>query len=478
MDEPCMLGLDVGTTTCRAIVVAESGRTVASATLEVASRFPEPVAAEIAPEDWWRCVIAVTRTALDRGRVEPGRIAGIGLSGLMHAPVLLDDAGNVIADAPLWMDQRCRSQSQRLMELAKEVGAEWADVRTSVTACKLRWWAEMAPEVLNGARTVLLPKDFIRFRLTGVVATDHSDALGTGLMDPSCGEWHEGLARNAGVSPTILPPIRSSHEQGGRVTRAAAAATGLRAGTPVAIGGSDALCTRVGIGPLDAGSVLAYLGTAAWIAVSDGVDGSGYPIAHDRGATTATGAALRWMRDLVCARADAGDSWTYGDLVALAEAVTPGSDGLVFLPHLMGERGPVHDPSARGAWIGLTLHHRTDHLVRSVLEGTAFQLRRLLERNLPDHEGATAHCCGGVCRSPGWMQIIADVTGLTLRWPENVEAAALGAAVLGGKACGLIRADAAVEWNHAGGTVRPRSGLRSAYDAAYEAYCSLDNRLV
>lgn len=469
--EPYLLGLDIGTTTCRAVVTDSFGRVAAQAATEVPVHSPAPLAAEVDPDDWWRCVVHVVGDAVNQGCLYAEKIRAVGLSGLMHAPVLLDDGGRPLAEAPLWMDQRCQTQAVELADLARTAGAPWADVRTSVTAAKLRWWSQVNPGLLTRARTLLLPKDYVRYRLTGIAATDPSDAAGTGLLNAVGTQWHDGLAANAGVSRSILPPIRASDQRAGGVTAAAAAVTGLAEGTPVAVGAADTVCTRLGVGRLPPGTVLTYLGTAAWIAIAEGVDANGYPLARDAGATTATGSALRWLRELL---ADGGlEADGYNELGRSAAAVPPGSAGAVFLPHLMGERGPVNDPAARGVWTGLTLHHRAGHLVRSVMEGTAYQLRRLYDAARLS-ESTPVLCCGGVCRSATWMGILADVTGRALRVVRNVEASALGAVILAARSSGVTGVDASPTWNPVARTIEPAPERRALYEELYREYCRID----
>jgi xylulokinase len=489
--------------------------------------YPRPLWAEVDPEAWWQGAVQVVRETLARSEVTPEQIAGVGLSGLMHAPVLLDGEGRPVTPAMLWLDQRCAPQcealnheSQLLVEDASRRSAEVPPsgglggrrigqsrstslrFSTTLSAPKLRWLADTQPDVLAQARTLLLPKDFVRYRLTNTICTDASDAGGTGLFDREREVWDWQAVRLARAPKEILPPIRPSWALAGRVTPDAARETGLAAGTKVAVGGSDVFCTRMGIGELAAREVCIYLGTAAWIALVDGIGPDGRPIMRGFGATATTGAALRWIRDLLVGEANtppergtrvppsggpgggrrADVSASYDALTRQAEGVSPGAEGLFFLPHLMGERGPQADPLARGALVGLTLRHGRPQIVRAVLEGTAFHLRRLLEARTASHwpaGGPTAGAAsGGVARSPFWMQLLADITQLPLRVPAVVEAGVLGAAMLGGVAAGVVsRATASSQMVRTGRTYVPNAAVAPRYDALYARYCRLDDLL-
>lgn len=476
---PYLLGIDLGTTTCRCAIFDLSGAEVAAAYCENTVSYPRPLWAEVEPESWWRCVVQVVREALATSGVAPERIAGVGLAGLMHAPVLLDGDGRPVAPAMLWMDQRCAPQCEAMRREDPALGGLMS---ATLSAPKLRWLAEMQPEALARARTLVLPKDFVRYRLTGELCTDASDASGTGLFDRQREAWDLGAARLARVPAGILPALRPSWAPGGAVTAAAAAETGLAPGTVVAVGGGDTSCTLLGAGGLAPGEVCIYLGTAAWIALVDGAGAAGRPAIGSFGATATTGAALRWARDLLGSEAPAGVSASYDALTQHAAGVGPGAEGLFFLPHLMGERGPEPDPLARGALVGLTLRHGRPQVVRAVLEGIAFHLRRLLEARVAEHwpgGGPVAGAaCGGVARSALWMQMLADVTRVPLRVPAVAEAAVLGAAILGGVAAGALEHDTAAGQMVRGGPTYIPDPLRAAqYDAPYARYCELDDLL-
>jgi xylulokinase len=476
---PYVLGIDLGTTTCRCAIFDLDGNEIAAAYCENLVSYPRPLWAEVEPESWWRCVVQVLREALAASGVDAASIAGVGLSGLMHAPVLLDGNGQPLAPAMLWMDQRCAPQCEAMRHESMERAPL---LSTSVTAPKLRWLAEYMPDVLAQARAMLLPKDFVRYRLTGAICTDTTDASGTGMFDRELETWDHAAARLARVPPDILPPIRPSWASAGVLTSAAARETGLPAGVSVAVGGGDTFCTLLGAGGLATHEVCIYLGTAAWIALVDGVGADGQPRFGGFGATATTGAALRWVRDLLVDTPITSVSASYDLLTEQAGSVAPGSEGLFFLPHMMGERGPTADPLARGALVGLTLRHTRPHVVRAVLEGSAFHLRRLLEARVANHwhgqRLAAALACGGVTRSALWTQLLADIVQLPLRVPAVAEAAVLGAAILGGVAAGVLeRENAAAKMVHSGRAYTPDPAHVARYNALYNRYCELDDLL-
>ena len=484
VSDPYLLGIDLGTTTCRAAIFDLDGNEVAAAYREMAVQYPRPLWAEIDPEEWWRGTIGVVRQVLDTVGVAAERIAGIGLTGLMHAPVLLDGVGRSVAPAMLWMDQRCAPQAEalRLDYAARGLNPGYG-ASTGQSAPKLRWLAEIQPDVLARARRFMLPKDFIRYRLTGVDGTDASDAGGTGMFDRARGDWAWEIVELTGTPRSLLPTIRPAAACAGGVTDAAARQTGLAPGTPVAVGGADTFCTRLGVGGPGAGELCMYLGTAAWVSQTSGPGQDGKPAIRSFGATSTTGAALRWARDVLLGADGETVSASYDALTALARDVAPGAEGLFFLPHLMGERGPRAEPLARGALVGLTLRHGRPQIVRAVLEGTAFHLRRLLAARTAEHwpEGGSPTggvACGGAARSELWMQLLVDVTRLSLRVPVVVEAGVLGAAMLGGAAAGLLSIDTAparmVRFARAHEPA-PRAAVE--YDHLYARYCQLDDLL-
>lgn len=462
----CVLGLDLGTTTCRCLAFDLRGQALASASTEIAPDHPAPGLATVHAERWWEGATRVLRAISAQVAEAGARPIALGLSGLQHAMVLLDADGRVLAPSMLWMDQRASAQVDWLNDAGRAAleAVLGAGARASSTPSlpKLRWLSEHAPDLLAHAWMLLLPKDYLRFRLTGHLGSDPSDAGGAMLFDPASGDWSPELLALARVRRDQMPPICPSDALAGRMTAAAARETGLPEGLPVAVGGGDVLATVVGSGGDWPGRALIYIGTAAWVR---------RPGPRNRArilATATTGAALRWLRDLLAGPEGLLDYERMVDEAALAPI---GAEGLVFLPHLCGERGPVYDPSARGVLAGLSLRHGRGHLTRAVLEGACCHLRWLLEdQDAPPPKEVWA--VGGAAHSPTWMQILAEVLGRPLHTPAVAEAGALGAAILAAVAVGLYpdREQAVACMVRPGPVYQPDSERASRYEDVYRRW--------
>jgi xylulokinase len=476
-----VMAIDIGTTTTRCVLFSLRGTVAGEAYREPPVHYPQPGWAEVVPEEWWAATVAVVRETLRETGVPSEEILGIGLCGLKHAIVPMDARGIPLAGAMLWMDQRCRAQAQWM---TREHGAllegalgRGSAMSTTPSAPKLRWLAENEPELLRQASTLLLPKDFVRYRLTGTIATDPTDAGGTGLYDRRSGAWSEPMLRLSGVSPEKMPPIRPSASLAGSVTPQAARLTGLAPGTPVVVGGGDVTCTLIGADvadPIVPGAptrACLYLGTAAWISAGRTLSASTF------GATATTGAALKWLAALTGSRPDGEPALPYSGLVEAASSIPIGARGLLFLPHLMGERGPSADPCAVGVLYGLSLAHGRAELARAVLEGCACQLRRIVEAL--DVTVGELVAVGGGAKSGLWLQIIADVTGLPLLVPRVVEAGALGAAILAAVGIGRYASveQAAGAWVQVARRVEPDPLAHAAYEEVYAAFLELEGRV-
>ena len=452
-----VLGVDVGTGGTRAVVISDRGQILASATAEhepFAS--PEIGWAEQHPEDWWRaCGIAV-REALSGAALRADQIACVGFSGQMHGAVMLDASDEVVRPALIWCDVRTEKQGQ---ELTQKIGAE-ALIRLTCnpalpnfTLTKFLWVRENEPENWKRVRSVMLPKDYVRFRLTGERATDMADASGTLMLDVAHRRWSDEVLQAAGIEKALLPRLFESPEICGKVSAAGAAATGLQPGTPVVAGAGDQAAGAVGMGIVAPGAVSATIGTSGVVfAATDrpSLDPKGrlhtfcHAVPgrwHVMGVTQAAGLSLRWFRDRFGTGGNAENQDgrdPYERLTAEAAAVPPGSDGLLWAPYLMGERTPHLDPNARAALIGLTASHTRGHVVRAILEGVAFSLQDsftlFAEMGVPVRN---IRLGGGGARSALWRQIQADVYGHEVEILEAEEGAAYGAAILAGVGAGL-----------------------------------------
>lgn len=448
-----LLGIDVGTGGTRALLLDERGRILGSSTSEHAAfASPRPGWAEQDPADWWRATGEAVRGALTRANIDGSAVTGIGLSGQMHGSVMLDDRDDVVRPALLWCDQRTAEECR---EITDTVGAarliEWVSnpALTGFTLPKLLWVRKQEPALWSRVRSVLLPKDYVRFRLTGERATDVADASGTLMLDVARRTWSSDILRAMDISANLLPRVYESPETTGVLSAEGASHTGLRAGTPVVAGGGDQAAGAVGMGIVQPGLVSATIGTSGVVfAATDrpAFDPHGrvhtfcHAIPgrwHVMGVTLAAGLSLRWFRDqfgVVPAEVSLGGARDpYEFLSDEAASVPPGAEGLLWTPYLMGERTPHLDPHARAALVGLTASHTRAHVVRAILEGVAFSLQDTFdifsEMQVPV---ARVRLGGGGARSPIWRQIQADVYGHDAEIVEAEEGAAYGAALLAG----------------------------------------------
>ena len=448
-----LLGIDVGTGGTRAVVVDEKGKVVASATAQHAPfASPHPGWAEQDPRDWWRATIEAVRGVLAQPGISAEEIGGVGFSGQMHGATLLDEGGEVLRPALIWCDQRTAEQC---LAITERVGADRLIELTSnpaltgFTLPKLLWVRDHEPDIWARVCTVLLPKDYVRLRLTGERATDVADASGTLLFDVANRCWSGAMLDAMEIDEACLPSVFESPEITGQVSVAGAAATGLRAGTPVVAGAGDQAAGAVGMGIVRAGTISATIGTSGVVfAATDrpSLDPQGrvhtfcHAIPgrwHVMGVTQAAGLSLRWFRDQFGAGIEDGRD-PYERLTEEAASAPAGADGALWAPYLMGERTPHLDPNARGALVGLTASHTRAHLVRAILEGVAFSLRDTFEifkeMNVPVE---TIRLGGGGARSSVWRQTQADVYGHEVEMVEAEEGAAYGAALLAGVGGGI-----------------------------------------
>jgi xylulokinase len=460
--QPLFIGIDNGTSGARVIAVDAEGRLAAMATQEYPLLMPQPGWTEQNPSDWWDAVAACLRKVT--AAVDVGRVQGIGLTGQMHGSVFLDAAGGVIRPALLWNDQRTEAE---VAEITERVGYERLlalcgnRALTGFTAPKVLWLRNHEPEHYARLAHLLLPKDYIRYRLTDAFASEMSDASGTLLLDVAARTWSLPVVEALGIDPAILPTLHEGTGITGHVTAAAAAATGLPAGIPVVGGGGDQAAGAVGVGLVAPGMASLSLGTSGVVFAASSEPGhlatgaaatpAGLPpealstvhsfchavpgMWHVMGVMLSSGGSLRWLRDALypreTAEARAGGREPYDTLTAEAACVAPGAEGLLFLPYLTGERVPHPDPKARGAFVGLGLGHGRSHMARAVLEGIAFGLRDNLDLiralGVPVAE---LRLTGGGAKSPLWRQILAAVLEAPLRLLAVDEGPAFGAAIL------------------------------------------------
>src|SRR5712664_1346582 len=451
------LGIDVGTGGTRAVVVDERGSVVASATAEHAPFASLKTGwAEQDPRDWWRATAEAVGEVLAQPGVSVDRIACVGFSGQMHGAVLLDKDCEVLRPAPIWCDQRTDRQCRAITEqtgAARLIELTSNPALTAFTLPKLLWVRDQEPELWARVRSVLLPKDYVRLRLTGERATDVADASGTLLFDVARRRWSNAMLEAMEIDEAYVPTAFESPEITGRVSTEGAATTGLRKGTPVVAGAGDQAAGAVGMGIVRPGAVSATIGTSGVVfAATDrpALDKRGRVHTfchavpgrwHVMGVTQAAGLSLRWFRDRFGVAEPAAlkeKHDPYDLLCEEAASAPPGSDGALWAPYLMGERTPHLDPNARAALVGLTASHARAHIIRAILEGVAFSLRDTLtlfaEMNVPVEK---IRLGGGGARAPVWRQIQADVYGQGVEILEAEEGAAYGAALLAGVGAGF-----------------------------------------
>lgn len=479
-----LLGIDVSTTGVKALLIDDKGEIVASATTPLQLSTPKPLWSEQHPRDWWDAAVNSIRQVLRE--TDANDIAAIGLTGQMHGLVLLDEQGEVLRPAILWNDQRCGDQCDELRtRLGKErlIRISGNDALTGFTAPKILWVRQHEPEVYDRARHVLLPKDYLRYKLTNEYAMDKADGSGTLLFDLEKRHWSNETLAAAEIPSDWLPPTFEGPEVTGRVTREAAAATGLREGTPVVAGGGDQAAGAVGVGAVRPGVLAVTMGTSGVVFAateSPLIEPAGRLHAfchavpgrwHLMGVMLSAAGSLQWYRDaLAC-------DVSFDELVGEAGGVAAGSDGLLFLPYLVGERTPHPDPLARGAWVGLTLRHSRGHLTRAVLEGVAFGFKDML--SLMQESGAgdvdQVRVSGGGAKSAVWRQILAEVLGTEMVTVNTTEGAAYGAALLAGVAAGAWpNVDAAcAETIRVTDRISPNPNNVARYAELYKQYQSL-----
>ena len=490
------LGVDVGTSGTKSLAMREDGQILASSTVEYPLSSPRPGWSEQDPEDWWQATVKSVRQVLKQARIKPADVAGIGLSGQMHGSVFLDKRGAVIRPAILWNDQRTSAECD---EIERRAGGRDQLIKlvanpalTGFTAPKILWLRNHEPRNFAKTAQVLLPKDYVRFRLTGEYATEVSDASGTLLLDVRQRAWCNPLLQRLELDPSLLPRVYESEEVSGQVTTEAAKLLGLATGVPVVGGGGDQAAGAVGNGIVRQGVISATMGTSGVVfAHSDEVQfdpqGRLHTFCHAvrgkwhvMGVVLSAGGSLQWYRNKLGAaemqEAKRRKVDPYEILSEQAAAAPPGCEGLFFLPYLTGERTPHADPSARAAWIGLSLRHGRSHLIRSVMEGATYALRDSLkiiqEMQVPVKE---IRLSGGGARSSFWRQMQADIYGQKVVTINAEQGPAYGVALLAAAGTGAYKN--VVE--ACGATIRvvtstsPDPKSRRVYDRAYPLFGKL-----
>ncbi|HET9909175.1 MAG TPA: xylulokinase [Anaerolineales bacterium] len=480
------LGIDTSTTSSKALLIDEQGEVIAVASSPHTLQTPRALWSEQDPREWWDAVTVSIKSVLEKAGIGGERIAAVGLTGQMHGLVLMDEAGNVLRPAILWNDQRTQSQCDEIHHIIgkeKFIQITGNVALTGFTAPKILWVKENEPEVFAKARHVLLPKDYIRYKLTGEYAMDKADGAGTVLFDLKARDWSEKVLSALDIPRLWMPKTFEGPEFTGYITREAELLTGLKAGTPVAAGGGDQAAQAVGVGAVEPGIVGLTVGTSGVVFATTPsalIEPEGRLHAfchavpgmwHFMGVMLSAAGSLQWFRDTLAPNV------SFDDLLKEAESVPAGSEGLQFLPYLSGERTPHPDPLARGAFIGLTLRHGRAHMTRAVLEGVAFGLKDsfTLIQNAGLGAITQVRASGGGTKGALWRQILASVLDAELVTVNTTEGAAYGSALLAAVGAGA--------WNDVpyackmsvkitGGTL-PDPAQVEVYQTAYSLYQEL-----
>ena len=492
-----LLGIDIGTSACKIAVFTKYGEPAAMDSAEYPVYYPHTGWAEQDPDDWWTAVCRMIPRVLREGRIAPEEIRGIGIDGQSWSAVAVDRSGNVLANTPIWMDTRAKDLCE---EMNEKIGADRIfevcgnPLQPTYTTPKVLWYQRYLPAVYRNTYKILQSNSYIAYKLTGVMSQDLSQGYGWHCFDMKKGEWNIGLCEEFGLSPYLLPEIYPCHAVIGTVTQKAARECGLAEGTPVAAGGLDAACGTLGAGVLYPGETQEQGGQAGGMSICTDLCRAdrrlilSFHVVPDRwllqGGTTGGGGVMRWLEAEFGAYERAEGRRQGKSSLDLfneeASTVPPGSDGLVFLPYMAGERTPIWDTDAKGVWYGIDFGKTKGHFIRSAMEGCAYALKHNLDA--AEEAGAhvdVLHAVGGSANSLLWTQIKSDVTGKPVVVPASDTATTMGAALLAGVGVGMYRDfDEAVRL-----TVEerrrhePNPNNRKAYERGYRTYLDLYSQL-
>jgi xylulokinase len=483
-----LLGIDLGTSSVKTILVDRDNLSIlAESSQEYRVLHPQSGYAEQNPDDWWDAVVHTVRDVL---RQHPTEIAAIGVDGQMHGTVMLDQAGTWVHPAIIWADTRAVEQVQRLTQQIQESPEQFAHISglpaAGFMAVTLMWLAEHQPDILAQTHKIILPKDALRYKLTGTIGTDFSDASATWLMDARTKTWSASLLESLGVDPEKMPHIDPSEEVIGAVSSVAASELGIAQGIPVVAGCADLPAQALGHGIVSVGMGLVTVGSGGqvFVPLADPIldeQNRYYTFHHNvsdvwyaQAAILSAGLALRWLRDTLGMR-DVPNA--FEELSSLAGDVALGANQLLFLPYLSGERTPHMNPLASAMFFGLRLHHTRGHLARAVMEGVAFALKSCVELIADDLQSVLLS--GGAAQSPIWRQIIADVLGKPLVLPQAMPYGAIGSAILAGVGAGEYGSftDAVDRLPQSDPQIDPIAANVTRYQAYYEQYQQLYPKL-
>lgn len=497
MTKQYLLGIDIGTSACKVALFAKDGKVEAAASEGYPVYYPHPGWAEQNPDEWWEAVCNAIWTVLSSSGISPEDIAGIGIDGQSWSAIAIDEEGKVLTNTPIWMDTRAQDICDRVNE---KVGGEKIFelcgnmLQPSYTTAKILWYKENLPEVYKKTYKILQSNSFIGYRLTDAITQDVSMGYGLHCFNMRTGKWDTEMCEALGIPASFLPELVPCHQIIGTVTAKAAEQTGLKEGTPVAAGGLDAACGTLGAGVIHPGETQEQGGQAGGMSIcideyaADPRLILGYHVVPDQwllqGGTVGGGGVMRWLEHefgdyerLVAADKGKTSLHQYNEE---AEQVNPGSDGLVFLPYMAGERSPIWDPNAKGVFYGLDFSKTKGHMIRSCMEGVAYSLKH----NLDIAEKAGAHvkellAVGGSANSALWMQIKSDITGKSLAVPFSDTATTLGSAILAGVGVGMYEnfEDAVSQTVQITRRYEPDHTNDQVYEKNYETYLALYENL-
>lgn len=492
-----LLGIDVGTSACKIAIFNREGKMIASATEDYMVYYPYPGWAEQNPEEWWKAVCDAVNNALKKGGILPEEIAGVGIDGQSWSAIAVDREGNVLTNSPIWMDTRAQAICEELnIQIGKENIFKLAgnSLQPSYTTAKIIWYQRNLPEVYADTYKILQSNSYIAFKLTGNMTQDISQGYGLHCFDMRTGQWNEEMCEKLGIPIELLPDIHPCHEVIGTVTRKAAVECGLVEGTPVVAGGLDAACGTLGAGVIRNGETQEQGGQAGGMSICTDICQANprlilsYHVVPGKwllqGGTTGGGGVMRWLeREIGDYEREVGKKQGKSSLELfneLAGAVKPGSDGMVFLPYMSGERSPIWDPNAKGVYYGLDFNKTKGHLIRSAMEGVAYALRHNLE--VAEQSGTKVdvlRAIGGSANSLLWTQIKSDVTGKTIEVSSSDTATTLGAAILAGVGVGMYdNFESAVKLVVKAKRFHfPNEEYKNVYDKNYAIYLELYRQL-
>ncbi len=492
-----LLGIDIGTSACKIAIFRKNGEVVSTAGGEYPLYHPKAGYAEQEPDDWWKAVCKATKECIEKGKVNPADIAGIGVDGQGWSAVAIDKEGNTLTHTPIWMDTRSGNICERLN---KEIGHDAIfrvcgnSLTAPYTTGKVLWYKENLPDVYKRIYKILQSNSFIIYRLTGSVSQDICQSYAWHCFNMRTGKWDDHMRKALGIPEEFLPEISPCHAVVGRVTKEAAELSGLTEGIPVVAGGLDAACGALGVGVLNNGDVQEQGGQAGGMSICTDTYKSdprlilSFHVVPDcwlfQGGTTGGGGTMRWLEqefaDYERLMAKELGKSSMIQLNEIAEKVPAGSDGLVFLPYMSGERTPIWNPKAKGVYYGLDFSKTKGHFVRATMEGVAFSVRHNLE--VAEMVGAgveVLRSMGGSANSLLWTQIKSDITGKPIIVPNSDTATTLGAAILAGVGVGLYKdfreavdTTVVIKRKH-----QPNSAVKEVYDRNYEIYLELYENL-